>query len=292
MANFPSIQPRNGGRPFRLRIDWLQLIALFFLGIGALLMLLPMLWMFSTSLRASHESFNLPPAFLPTSWHWENYEAVFNSSVPVIRLVGNSMFVTAFVTLGQLITCSMAGYAFARLRFPGKNVLFILLLAALMVPAQVTIIPVFIIMKNLGLIDSLYALILPALTSPFGVFLMRQHFLTLPQELVDAAKIDGAGYWITYFYIAIPLAGPALAALGVLTFNWTWNAYFQPLIFINTWEKMTLPLGIGALRSYMGVGNPSVILAAVTLAILPVLTIFLVAQRWIIEGMVRSGLKG
>jgi multiple sugar transport system permease protein len=145
---------------------------------------------------------------------------------------------------------------------------------------------------RLGLIDSPYALILPALISPFGVFLMRQHFLTLPHELIDAAKIDGAGYWMTYIQVAIPLAGPALSALGILTFNFIWNAYFQPLIFINTWEKMTLPLGIAALRSYMGAGNPSVILAAVTLAILPVLIIFLAAQRWIIEGMVRSGIKG
>jgi multiple sugar transport system permease protein len=275
-----------------IRIHWAQLISLTLLIFGAVIMLLPLLWMFSTSLRATAESYNLPPAFLPTSWHWENYATVFKGSVPMVRLAGNSLFVTLSVTLGQLVTCSMAGYAFGRLRFPGQNALFFVLLAALMVPAQITIIPVFIIMRNLGLIDNLFALILPALINPFGVFLMRQHFLTVPQELIDAAKIDGASYWKTFMQVALPLAGPVLSALAILTFNNTWNAYFQPLIFINTWEKMTLPLGIAALRSYMGAGNPSVILAAVSLAILPVLAIFLAAQRWIIEGITRTGIKG
>lgn len=279
-------------RKFWRQIHWAQLFSLLLLFIGAVIMLLPLLWMFSTSLRATAESYNLPPAFLPTSWHWENYATVFQGSVPMVRLAGNSLFVTLSVTLGQLITCSMAGYAFGRLRFPGQNGLFFLLLAALMVPAQITIIPVFIIMRNLGLIDNLFALILPALINPFGVFLMRQHFLTVPQELIDAAKIDGAGYWMTFTKVALPLAGPVLSALAILTFNNTWNAYFQPLIFINSWEKMTLPLGIAALRSYMGAGNPSVILAAVSLAILPVLIIFLAAQRWIIEGITRTGIKG
>jgi multiple sugar transport system permease protein len=296
MATTTPIHIRSNGSGAKvqkpIRIHWAQLISLTLLIFGAVIMLLPLLWMFSTSLRATAESYNLPPAFLPTSWHWENYATVFKGSVPMVRLAGNSLFVTLSVTLGQLVTCSMAGYAFGRLRFPGQNALFFVLLAALMVPAQITIIPVFIIMRNLGLIDNLFALILPALINPFGVFLMRQYFLTVPQELIDAAKIDGASYWKTFMQVALPLAGPVLSALAILTFNNTWNAYFQPLIFINTWEKMTLPLGIAALRSYMGAGNPSVILAAVSLAILPVLAIFLAAQRWIIEGITRTGIKG
>lgn len=287
-----SVRPRNDGRYFRLATLWAPLISLFVLAIGSVLMLMPLLWTFSTSLRPMAESYDLPPNFFPTSWHWENYEAVFNSPVPLARFTGNSVFVTVCVTLGQLITCSMAGYAFARMSFKGKNVLFIILLAALMVPIQVTIIPTFIIMKNLGLVDSLFSLILPALISPFGVFLMRQHFLSLPHELVDAARIDGATHWVIFIRIAIPLAGPALSGLGILTFNSSWNAYFQPLIFINTWERMTLPLGIAGLRQYMGAGNPSIVLAAVTLAVVPVVVVFLLAQRWIIEGMVRSGIKG
>ncbi|RIK24653.1 MAG: sugar ABC transporter permease [Chloroflexi bacterium] len=255
-------------------------------------MIMPFMWMFSTSLRPIQESYKLPPAWFPTEWHFETYAAVFQSSVPFLRFAANSVKITFFVTAGQLITCSMAGFAFGRLRFPFRNALFVLLLASLMVPGQVTIIPVFIIMRYLGLVDNHLALILPGLTSAFGVFLLRQFFLTLPQELVDAAKIDGAGPWTIYWRIALPLAGPALAALGILTFNGTWNNYFYPLIFLNTWEKMTLPLGITALRGYLASNSASVVMAAIALAILPVLLIFLFAQRWFIAGITRTGLKG
>jgi multiple sugar transport system permease protein len=255
-------------------------------------MMLPFLWMFSTSLRPIQESFKLPPAWFPTEFHFETYTAVFQSSVPILNFAMNSVKVTFFVTLGQLITCSMAGYAFARLRFPFRNTLFLLLLASLMVPGQVTIIPVFIIMKQLGLIDNHLSIILPFLTSAFGVFLLRQFFLTLPQDLIDAAKIDGAGPWTTFMRVALPLAGPSLAALTIITFNNTWNNYFYPLIFLNTWEKMTLPLGITALRGYLSSNSASVVMAAVSLAILPVLIIFLVAQQWFIAGITRTGIKG
>jgi multiple sugar transport system permease protein len=270
----------------------LNLAAIVVLGAGAIFMILPFLWMFSTSLRPSAESYKLPPAWLPTEWHFENYGAVFSSSVPIVAFALNSIKVTFLVTVGQLITCSMAGFAFARLRFPGRTLLFILLLASLMVPGQVTIIPIFIIMRRLGLVDSHWALILPGLTSAFGVFLLRQFFLTLPQDLLDAAKIDGAGPWMAYTRIALPLAGPSLAALTIITFNGTWNNFFYPFIFINTWEKMTLPLGITALRGYLASGNASVVMAAVAVAILPVLILFLLAQRWFIAGVTRTGLKG
>jgi multiple sugar transport system permease protein len=267
-------------------------IAIGILGLGAVLMIMPFMWMFSTSLRPIQESYKLPPAWFPTEWHFETYAAVFQSSVPVLNFAANSIKVTFFVTAGQLITCSMAGFAFARLRFPFRNLLFVLLLASLMVPGQVTIIPVFIIMRQLGLVDNHLSIILPFLTSAFGVFLLRQFFLTLPQDLIDAGKIDGAGPWTIYWRVALPLAGPALAALGIITFNSTWNNYFYPLIFLNTWEKMTLPLGITALRGYMASNSASVVMAAVSLAILPVLLIFLFAQRWFIAGITRTGIKG
>lgn len=269
-----------------------DMIALGILIVGAILMIMPFLWMFSTSLRPIQESYKLPPAWLPTEWHFETYAAVFQSSLPILSFAANSIKVTFSVTLGQLITCSMAGFAFARLRFPFRNTLFVMLLASLMVPGQVTIIPVFIIMRQLGLVDSHLSIILPFLTSAFGVFLLRQFFLTLPQDLIDAAKIDGAGAWTIYWRVALPLAGPALAALAILTFNGTWNNYFYPLIFLNTWEKMTLPLGITALRGYMASNSASVVMAAVSLAILPVLFVFLFAQRWFIAGITRTGIKG
>jgi multiple sugar transport system permease protein len=274
------------------RIKWPDVFAIVLLGVIAVLVFLPFLWMFSTSLRPAFESYDLPPAWLPTKWDWSNYTAVFNSNVPVWDFAYNSVKITAIVLVAQLITCSMAGFAFARLRFPLRNTLFILLLASLMVPNQVTIIPLFILMRKLGLIDNHWSLILPGLTSAFGVFLMRQFFMTIPQDLTDAAKVDGAGPWTTFRQIALPLAGPSLAALAIINVQTTWNAYFYPLIFLNTWEKMTLPLGITALRGYMGGGSPSVVMAAVTMSILPLLLLFLIAQRWFITGITQTGLKG
>lgn len=268
-----------------------SLTKIFLLSIAAIIMLLPLLWMFSTSLRPTAESYTLPPAWLPTQFRIDNYGKVFESNVPFLMLAWNTFKITAAVTLGQLLICSMAGFAFARLRFPGKNVLFILLLSSLMVPQQVTVIPIFLIMRTFGLIDNHLAIILPGLVSAFGVFLMRQFFLSLPQELLDAAKIDGAGPWGTFWRIALPLSTPALAALGIITFNATWNAYFYPLIFLNSWDKMTLPQGIALLQGYMQSGNPSIIMAAVTLAILPVLIAFIFAQRWIVEAFARTGIK-
>lgn len=275
----------------RLHKPHFSLIKVFFLSIAAIIMLLPLLWMFSTSLRPTAESYTLPPAWIPTQFRIENYGRVFASNVPFLTLAWNTFKITATVTLGQLVICSMAGFAFARLRFPGKNFLFIVLLSSLMVPQQVTVIPIFLIMRAFGLIDNHLAVILPGLVSAFGVFLMRQFFLSLPQELLDAAKIDGAGPWGTFWRIALPLSTPALAALGIITFNATWNAYFYPLIFLNSWDRMTLPQGIALLQGYMQSGNPSIVMAAVTLAILPVLIAFIFAQRWIVEAFARTGIK-
>lgn len=288
-----SVYSRKRVQPWAFRFDrLLDLGAILLLSLGAIIMVLPFIWMFSTSLRPAADSFRLPPAWFPTEWRWENYAAVFRSTVPILSFAANSVFVTLCVTVGQLITCSMAGYAFARLRFPGRNLLFVVLLASLMVPGQVTIIPVFIIMRKLGLVDNIWSIILPFLTSAFGVFLLRQHFLTLPQDLLDAAKMDGAGQWLMFRRVALPLAGPSLSALAILTFNTTWNNYFYPLIFLNTAEKMTLPLGITALRGSFSSGNPSVVMAAITMTILPILLVFLVAQRWFIAGVTQTGLKG
>ena len=288
-ARASKINPRRRRRRKLKRGDIFSFVIL---TVAAILVLMPLLWMFSTSLRPVTESFNLPPQWLPTQFRIENYIAPFESNVPFVDLFANSLKITLAVTAGQLVTCSLAGYGFARLRFPGRNFLFILLLASLMVPGQVTIIPIFLLMRSLGLIDNHLAIILPGLISAFGVFLMRQFFKQMPQELFDAARVDGAGHIRSFLQIAMPLAGPALATLGIITFNAIWNSYFLPLIFLNSWGKMTLPQGIALLTGYMGSGNPSVVMAAVTMAILPVLAVFIFAQRWIIEALTRSGLKG
>jgi multiple sugar transport system permease protein len=209
-----------------------------------------------------------------------------------VAFVLNSLTVAAAVTLGQLVTCSMAAYAFARLRFPGREALFLVFLSQLMVPQQVTIIPIFILVRVLGLLDTHWALIVPALFSAFGTFLLRQFFLTIPDELEDAARVDGAGYVRTYVQIILPLAGPALSTLTIFTFNFYWNEFFRPLLFISTWERMTLPLGLTVMKGYLGVGNVAAIMAGVSMGILPVLVVFLLAQRYLIEGVTLTGIKG
>jgi multiple sugar transport system permease protein len=202
------------------------------------------------------------------------------------------MKITIIVVIGQLFTSSTAAYAFARLKFPGRDMLFGILLISLMIPIQVTIIPIYIGLSKVGLVDNHLSLILPSIVNAFGIFLMRQFFLTLPKDLEDAGKIDGAGYWTIYWRIALPQAIATLSALSILSFNSTWNNYFAPLIFITSWEKMTITLGVAALRGYMGSGNLSQMMAGVTLAILPVLILFLFLQRYIVESLTTTGIKG
>lgn len=275
-------------RLHRAAFDW-AVIAL--LLVGGAVMLVPFVWMFSTSWRLAKESFSLPPQWLPTTWRIENYQEVL-TSIPFVEFVLNSLKVSILITVGQLVTCSMAAYAFARLRFPGRDLLFLIFLSQLMVPQQVTIIPVFILIRVLGLLDTHWALIIPALFSAFGTFLLRQFLLTIPQELEEAARVDGAGYLRTFLQIILPLAGPGLSALAIFVFNFYWNEFFRPLLFISTWEKMTLPLGLTVMRGYLGVGNVAAIMAGVSLGILPVLLVFLLAQRYLIEGITLTGLKG
>ena len=275
--------------PTRGRLfDW-TLTAL--LVLGGVLMMIPFVWMFSTSWRLAKDSFSLPPQWLPTAWRFENYHEVL-TGIPFVAFVLNSLKVSILITLGQVVTCSMAAYAFARLRFPGRDLLFLVFLSQLMVPQQVTIIPIFILIRVLGLLDTHWALIIPAVFSAFGTFLLRQFFLTIPVELEDAARVDGAGYLRTFLQIILPLAGPGLSTLAIFVFNFYWNEFFRPLLFISTWEQMTLPLGLTVMRGYLGVGNVAAIMAGVSMGILPVLIVFLLAQRYLIEGITLTGIKG
>jgi len=278
-----SLKPKST----QLIVNWTINIVLI---IGGLFMVMPFVWAFSTSLRTPLESFQLPPRWLPTDFVIENYQRVF-SLVPFLTFMWNSFKIASLITLGQLIACSTAAFAFARLRFPGRDILFMILLSSLMVPIQVTIIPIYILMRYLHLVDTHSSLILPAIVSAFGVFLLRQFFLTIPKDLEDAAKLDGAGYSTIFFRIFLPLAGPGLSALAIFCFNYFWNEFFRPLIFLSSVEKMTIPLGLVFLRGYFGVGNASIILAAVVIALLPVLFAFIFAQRYLIEGITLTGLK-
>ena len=266
---------------------WILLIAIAFIEIA------PLSWMFSTSLRDPKNSFDLPPDFWPTAFHWQNYLTVINSpDIEFMLFFWNSLKIALIVTGAQLLTCSMAGYAFGRLRFYGRDILFGLFLASLMVPATVTLIPSFIIIRSLDLMNTHWALILPSVTSAFGVFLLRQHFKSLPEELLDAAKMDGAGYFRIYWQILLPLTGPALSALGIFTFLASWNNFLGPLLFLRDWEKFTFPIAIATIRGYMGSGNQSEVLAGIMISIFPLLVIFLLAQRWIVQGAAITGMKG
>ncbi len=254
-------------------------------------MLAPFLWMFSMSFRRPVDAFRMPPDFIPASLDISNYIELLKS-IPVFTFFYNSIIISVTITLAQLITSTTAAFAFARLRFPGRGILFILILVGMMIPVQVTIIPLFIGMSKVGLTDSLLAIILPLLTYSFGIFLVRSFFMGLPIELEEAARIDGCGAWGIFFKIALPQAKGIIAALGIFSFVNSWNLYFQPLIFLNSRENFTIPLGISGLTNYMGAGNLAVIMAAVSLSVLPVFVVFLVAQRHIIEGITMTGIKG
>ena len=258
---------------------------------GGIVMAMPLVWAVSFSFGLPQEFFQLPPPIIPSALRLDNYRQVF-SRVSFLSFFRNSVIVAITVVTGQVLTCSMGGYAFARLRFPGKNLIFMMLLSSMMVPGQITLIPNFLIIRSMGLYNTLGALIVPGLTNIFGVFLIKQFFETVPPDLEDAARIDGAGYFEIYWRIMLPLAGPVIATLVILTFNGTWNAFFGPLIFINRQSRMTLPLGMIFLRGQQGVMNSGIIMAAVVLNLIPVLVVFVIFQRWLVRGITMTGLTG
>lgn len=266
---------------------WLLMIVM------ALIEFLPISWLFANSLRDPAVAYNLPPSFFPTEWNWQNYITVISSpQIKFLLFFFNSVKIAAIVTSVTLLTCSLAAFAFGRLRFPGRNMLFFMFLATMMIPGTVVLVPNFIIISRLGWIDSHLALIVPSLTSAFGIFLLRQQFMSLPEALMDAAKIDGAGYLRIFFQIMLPLIGPGLSALGIFTFLGSWNNYMGPLLFLRTPDNYTFPLAIVTLQGYMGSGNRAHVLAGIMISVAPVLAFFLAAQRFIIQGIAVTGLKG
>lgn len=260
------------------------------LGLVGISMLVPFGWMFISSLRDKTEFFRQVGGLLPSGPHWINYLQAW-ITVPYGAFFRNSIIVTAVVTFGQVITSSLAAYAFARLRFRGRDALFFGYLSTMMIPQQVTMIPLFIMMVKLHWIDSFYALIVPFVASAYGCFLLRQFFMTIPQELEDAARIDGATHWEIYYRIMLPLSKPALAAFGVITALGSWNSFIWPLIVINRPSMKTLPIGLQSLQGFYGDGNWAVLMAGAMIAALPMLIVFICAQRYFVEGITLTGLK-
>ena len=273
-------------------LHWRNLIVMVPLCVGGFVMLLPFLWMFSASLRPAGEAYHLPPSLLPDSWDATSYAQVFASGLPFLRMYWNSFVVAAASTAGVLLTASMTAFALTRLRFRGADSMFALLFLGLMVPPSLVLIPIYVGFARLHILDTQLALILPALASSFGVYMMRQFMLGQPRELEEAAMIDGAGYWRIYRSICLPQLGPALAALGIITFTASWNNFIAPFVLIKSLEQMTLPIGVVALQGVFGGATLSVLMAATVMAVLPLFVVFLVAQRFIIEGMTMTGIKG
>ncbi|MDW5596615.1 carbohydrate ABC transporter permease [Conexibacter stalactiti] len=280
----PDRNGRDPGARLRKAIGYFALIAL------AVVALAPLLWMLSTSLKSNQNVFSYPPQWIPHDWKFSNYTSLWDD-LPMNRWLFNTFLVSTTVVLGQLLFCSMSAYAFARMQFKGREPLFYLFLASLMVPYQVTLIPAFVLISRLGWIDSYQALIIPQLSTPFGIFMLRQFFMTLPKELEEAARLDGASYWRIYRTILVPLSKPALLAFGVFSFIGMWGDFLWPLIVINSPEKMTLTVGLNYLSNSYNT-DWARLMAGDVISLLPLMFIYAIAQKYFIQGIAMTGLKG
>jgi len=271
-----------------------KVLAYLLISIGAVIMLFPFLWMVSTSLKPNAEIFALPPKLLPETIQWENYTDLWSEegrNIDFFRLGWNTFKIAFTVSLGQVVTSSLAGYAFAKMRFPGRDKIFFVYFASIIVPAGVVIVPNFILMRYLGLVGKHIGIILPALTSAYATFLMRQFFLAFPPELEDASKIDGCNPLQFYWYVLLPNAKPILATQFLLTFQWAWNDFLWPLIMLRKEEVRTLQVGLSYLsQQYFTDWGP--LMAASVITLIPIVILFLLTQRFFIRSIRLSGIKG
>ncbi len=252
--------------------------------------LFPFFWMFATSFKNTYSLYEYPPQFIPKEPTLQNYLYIF-AETPALTWLKNSVIVSLFGVSLNLFFNSLAAYPFAKKKFYGKNVLFVLILGLMMIPHHTLIVPVFVLFSSLGLVNTHTALIIPAAASPFGIFLLRQYMITLPDELLESAKIDGATEFAIFFRIVLPLVKPALSALAILVFLWTWNVLLWPLIMITTSKMRTLTLGFATLSSeYMT--QYGLVMAGATIIFLPALIIFMLLQKYFVEGIALTGLKG
>lgn len=255
-----------------------------------IVVVIPFGWMVLGSFKTQTELLQDPPSFLPQHWTLDNYQRLFER-LSFSRYFMNSAIVAVAVTLGNLLFSSMLGYALAHLKFPGKNVIFAAVLGTLMVPGLVLFIPQFVLIVNIGLANTLPALILPFLVQPFGVFLMRQFFLGLPRDLLEAGRIDGASEIGIFFRLFMPLAIPAYATLGILTFLGSWNNFLWPLVVSTTEKTFTLPVALALVSTGQNQSDYGLLLAGATVVVAPILLVFLFFQRYFIEGIATTGIK-
>ena len=260
------------------------------LSIGLILMVIPFLWMAISAIKPEAEIRRVPPTLWPESVTWANFDELF-TRLDFTTYFINSIAVAAAVTLGNMIFCSMLGYALAKLEFRGKKALFAIVLGTLMIPGVVTFVPLFVLTVNLGLANTLTGMALPFLAGPFGVFLMRQYILSLPDELIQAARVDGAGELRIFFSVIMPLCWPALATLGILTFLSSWNNFLWPLVVATNEEKYTLPVALALYAVGQNATQYGLLLAGSVVTVIPVIAVFLFLQRHIMQGISMTGIK-
>jgi multiple sugar transport system permease protein len=283
----PALADRGRAADAQQRSPW-WLYAV--LGVGLLAMSLPFIWMLVSSVKPEAEVRRIPPTWLPETFTLENYQTLFDRlSFPTYFF--NSTLVAVVVTLGNVVFCSMLGYALAKLEFRGKRVIFVLVLGMLMVPAIAILVPLFVLVSNLGLTNTYPGLILPYLAAPLGVFLMRQYFLGLPDELIQAARVDGASELRIFWNVMLPLTGPALATLAILTFLGSWNNFIWPLVVAQTEDRYTLPVALALYSVGQNATQYGVLLAGAVVVVLPVIAIFLALQRYFVQGIAMTGIK-
>jgi multiple sugar transport system permease protein len=281
----PSAQPIGGSRQGSARWSYILLIG------GLVLMIGPFLWMVLGSLKPSADFLRNPPTFLPSEVTLSSYDRLFQQ-LDFPRFFFNSAVIALAVTIGTLVFCPMLGYALAKLPWRGKGVVMAVVLATLMVPAGITIIPNFILMSNLGLVNTYPGLILPFLAGPFGVFLMRQFMLGIPDELLEAARMDGANEFRVFWSVVMPIATPVLATLGILTFLGNWNSFIYPLVMAQEPQMYTLPVALATFATGQYQADHGMLMAGSVVLVVPVLIVFVLFQRWITEGIATTGLKG
>jgi len=280
----PPLQTSNRVWPVAGRILTYLIVSL-----GALIMIVPFLWMASTAFRGG-SAFQYPPTWIPDPFSLDNFREVW-TIVPFGRYLFNSLFVAVCIMIGEVLTSSLAAYAFARLRFPGRDAMFLMYLATLMIPGQVTIIPNFILMRYLGWINTYEGLIIPTAFTAFGTFLLRQYFLSIPRELEEAARVDGASYFQVWSRIIMPLASPAIATLAVFSFMGAWNSFLWPFIMVSTSEMRTLTVALRSFQTDYGT-EWGLMMAGSLIAMLPMVVIFLAAQRYFVRGIATTGFGG
>jgi multiple sugar transport system permease protein len=274
-------RPRLGGAGF-----WITLALL----IGLLIMVVPFVWMLLGSFKTTAELRQVPPTWWPENFTVDNFTNLF-SRENFARYFFNSVVVALAVTAGNIVFCSMLGFALAKLQFPGKRLLFVLVLATLLVPSVVTFMPLFVVVANLGILNTHAGLILPFLAGAFGVFLMRQFIMGIPDELLDAARVDGAGEYYIFWRIVMPLCGAPLATLAILTFLGSWNSFLWPLVAALTADMYTLPVAVALFSTGQQVSNIGLQLAGAVIVVAPVILIFIVLQRFFTQGIAMTGIK-